>query len=1127
MSGRRSLLNLLCCISIISLSISLSPAVTAAPSGRTGGPDSFGYTFTDSNTPEGPAYEWIDISDTGTAVLANTDDSWVENIDLGFFFNYYGTDYSRLAISTNGLVFSGVASGQYDNQPIGQSPGVHGFVAAFWDDIVTWNSTTSAVYYETLGTAPNRTFVVEWVDCQHYSTSPTGVTFEAVLYEGSNNIKLQYSNVSFGVVSYDNGGSATVGIEAPTEDIGLQYSFNEQVLSPGLAILFKFPAFAGTNMYLSENAPVSMDRGNTVTYSLFYSNFGSIAAPEVTLQNTLPPNVEFVSASAAGTYDASTRVVTWNIGSLPAYPAGRGSATLTVRIPASVLVGTVIQNTASVNTSVLETRYDDNSATASTTVTGSVLPPGLGVGPSNGNIGGTPSVNWGTPTTFSYSAPASVIGVDIRIHVDDGGPDIVDSMAGGPPDWTYTTTFYPRHGRTSVTYTVHEPSPYAVDFDLRGMRGFENTVTPQEIEDYIRDRVPGSPLLNEAGIGQRFVDAGTQNHVNPAFLVATAQHEGVFGTQGWAATYPDAHNTMGYGVPSGSTPPDSINSAATWGDMIDRVAWSIGRTDGLYFGSGLYTVDQIRSKYAGDPASQTVAGYMNDLAEFGGQAGDYDEDFDIYIDPAGYIYDSATGQRIAGATVWLQRPNGSGGWENVPTGQTPPVSQPDVNPQMTGPDGQYQWDVLAGAYRVHVEAPGYDAADSLVVSIPPPVTDLHVGLTRQGVANNPPVANDGGPYAVKEGGWVRLNGSGSDPEGGLLTYVWDLDNDGTFETAGQRVLFVGVDGPSNQAVVVKVTDSGGLSTTAQTTVHINNALPTADLSNNGPVPARSLATISFANATDLSTEDLAAGLHFAFACDGGALDTATYAFSSTDASTTCTFPDGPSTHIVRGRVIDKDDGYTEYATEVAVNSVSPIVSTPAVSNEPSTEGSSVAASAALTGGNEPYTCIVNYGDGSGDLPGTVSGNNCTGPAHDYSTFGLYLVTVRVTDKNGGTGSNTATHSVIFNWSGFFQPVDNLPTLNVTKAGKAIPMKFGLNGDKGLSIVAAGYPKSTQVACDSSAPQEDVQVTAGPDGSSLSYHPNTGLYKYVWKTDKGWAGTCRQLVLKLIDGTVHYANFSLR
>jgi uncharacterized repeat protein (TIGR01451 family) len=713
---------------------------TVKRAGRSGGPDSFGYTYLDSNTPRGPTYDWIEISGTGTEILPSSDDAWVGNINIGFFFNYYGTDYSQLAIGNNGLLFSGAGTWQYINQPITQTPDIHGFIAPYWDDIVTWGS-AGAIYYQTIGTAPNRKFVVEWYRNGHYHDSSEWITFEAILYEGTNNILFQYQDVTFGTVwgavggdnpPYDYGGSATVGIEDPTGNIGLQYSFNEQAITPGLAILFKFPAFAGTNMHLSMNVPASMDRGNTMTCTLYYNNFGDVAASNVVLQATLSPNVNFVSASDGGTYDPGTRRVTWNIGTVQAFPLGRGSRTITVTISASVPIGTVIQTTASISTSTLETRYDDNTATAQTTVTGSNLPPNVSVGPTVGTVGGVPSVYWRTPITFTYYNPTA-ISVNIGIHLDDGGPDITGSMTGGPPTWTYTVTFYPRTGHATVTYTVNDPTPYSADFNLRNMRGFESTITAAEIENYIRSLTPTSPMLTEAGIGQRFIDAGRNNNVNPAFLVATAQHESVFGTQGWAATHPNAHNAMGWGIYEGHMDEDweglDRNAFTSWGDSIAHVAWRIGAPDGSYYGAGHYTVSEVRTVYAGEPAIQTIVNYMNALAQSAGQAGVFYENFNIYVDPAGYIYDITTGERISGATVWLQRPDGQGEWENVPTGQTPPIMQPDVNPQITGPDGQYQWDVLEGTYRVHVEAPGYYPADSIVVTVPPPVTDLHVGLT--------------------------------------------------------------------------------------------------------------------------------------------------------------------------------------------------------------------------------------------------------------------------------------------------------------------------------------------------------------------------------------------------------------
>jgi hypothetical protein len=98
-------------------------------SGRSGGPDSFGYTFADSNTPGGPTYDWIEISGTGTEVLSNSDDAVSSATALGFLFNFYGTDYSSIAIAKNGLLFAAGTIYQYHNDPITQSSGVHGFLA--------------------------------------------------------------------------------------------------------------------------------------------------------------------------------------------------------------------------------------------------------------------------------------------------------------------------------------------------------------------------------------------------------------------------------------------------------------------------------------------------------------------------------------------------------------------------------------------------------------------------------------------------------------------------------------------------------------------------------------------------------------------------------------------------------------------------------------------------------------------------------------------------------------------------------------------------------------------------------------------------------------------------------------
>ncbi|HET6823672.1 MAG TPA: PxKF domain-containing protein, partial [Anaerolineales bacterium] len=113
------------------------------------------------------------------------------------------------------------------------------------------------------------------------------------------------------------------------------------------------------------------------------------------------------------------------------------------------------------------------------------------------------------------------------------------------------------------------------------------------------------------------------------------------------------------------------------------------------------------------------------------------------------------------------------------------------------------------------------------------------------------------------------------------------------------------------------------------------------------------------------------------------------------------------------------------------------------------------------------------------------------------------------------------------FSGFFSPVDNLGVFNTVKAGQAIPVKFSLGGNQGLNIFAASYPKVQEVACDSSAPGDKIEETVTSGNSGLQYDPATGIYTYIWKTQKSWTSTCRQLIVRLTDGTEHAANFMFK
>jgi hypothetical protein len=136
--------------------------------------------------------------------------------------------------------------------------------------------------------------------------------------------------------------------------------------------------------------------------------------------------------------------------------------------------------------------------------------------------------------------------------------------------------------------------------------------------------------------------------------------------------------------------------------------------------------------------------------------------------------------------------------------------------------------------------------------------------------NDEPSASAGGPYNVDEGSTVTLTASGTDPEGGALSYAWDLDGNGTFETAGQSVSFSPDDGPSTPVVKVRVTDDVGQTSTAQATVTVANVAPTVTALAASPLNGLTGQGVTFTGtATDPSTADTAAGFTWAFDTGSG------------------------------------------------------------------------------------------------------------------------------------------------------------------------------------------------------------------------------------------------------------------
>jgi len=98
------------------------------------------------------------------------------------------------------------------------------------------------------------------------------------------------------------------------------------------------------------------------------------------------------------------------------------------------------------------------------------------------------------------------------------------------------------------------------------------------------------------------------------------------------------------------------------------------------------------------------------------------------IDPSGYIYDATTSARVPGAVVTLYQKQGSQWvvWNAAPYKQG--------NPQISAANGAYGWDVPEGDYQVRASEACHVDVQSEVMHIPPPRTDVNLGMAPAGCA---------------------------------------------------------------------------------------------------------------------------------------------------------------------------------------------------------------------------------------------------------------------------------------------------------------------------------------------------------------------------------------------------------
>jgi len=222
--------------SILSYSVSKSGISPFEVSG--GGPDDFGYLWSDSEIEDAAEYNWVDIADMGNQLSFPHNDIAADPVDMGFEFPFYGQGYTQCIINPNGWVGFGEDNTAFSNSSIPSASAPQPAIFGFWDDLNPISSDQggcpagSGNVYTYLD---NDMFVI-WFDHVSRCASGDGVIgtydFQFILHSNGD-IDLNYRDMS----GYTT--SATIGMQNETGSDGLQVTYNNAYVQSQLSLKYR------------------------------------------------------------------------------------------------------------------------------------------------------------------------------------------------------------------------------------------------------------------------------------------------------------------------------------------------------------------------------------------------------------------------------------------------------------------------------------------------------------------------------------------------------------------------------------------------------------------------------------------------------------------------------------------------------------------------------------------------------------------------------------------------------------------------------------------------------------------------------------------------------------------------
>jgi hypothetical protein len=194
---------------------------------------------------QSPSFNWFAIDSTQTAnpgVSLDLNRNETVVVNLPFTFRYYGVDYNRISICSNGWIsMDSTDSYDFSNTSIPNSDGPPAMIAGIWDYLNpgTAGEPSDIYYYHD---AANNRFVIEYFMVEHFPSGGYYETFEIILLDpthhptptGDGEILVQY------LTEMQLPTSVTVGIENESETVGVEYHYNTNYNSLAVAITNAF-----------------------------------------------------------------------------------------------------------------------------------------------------------------------------------------------------------------------------------------------------------------------------------------------------------------------------------------------------------------------------------------------------------------------------------------------------------------------------------------------------------------------------------------------------------------------------------------------------------------------------------------------------------------------------------------------------------------------------------------------------------------------------------------------------------------------------------------------------------------------------------------------------------------------